>query len=88
MVEYGTLTVATGSAAVPIDMLPFTGRVNGAVTLWLPESVTVTWKLAEGAPAGAVPLRYPAVVRVSQEGRPAAIQVYPGLPPDALKFAV
>jgi hypothetical protein len=66
----------------------FTGSVKLPCAVLLNESVTVTGKETGIVPAGGVPERNPAAVRLSHDGNPVAAQTYPlPLPPDAEKFA-
>ncbi len=65
----------------------FTGRVKFPLTLSFEESVTVTLNETVVTPLGGVPDRKPAAVKLSQEGRPVADQVYPPLPPEAVKLS-
>lgn len=64
-----------------------TGRVKLPVAVSCDESVTVTEKVIEVAPVGGVPDKSPAALNVIQEGNPVADQVYPPVPPDAIKLA-
>jgi hypothetical protein len=52
-----------------------TGRVNISLVVSFDESVTVTEKVADVAPAGGVPDKKPAAVSVSQEGKAVADHV-------------
>jgi hypothetical protein len=65
-----------------------TGSVKLPCAVLFNESVTLTGKETVVTPAGGVPDRNPAAVRLSQDGNPVATHVYPlPLPPDAVKFA-
>ena len=61
----------------------FTGTVKSAFVEALLLSVTVTVKLEFTAVAGGVPVRAPAALKLSHEGRPVADQAYPPEPPAA-----
>jgi hypothetical protein len=65
----------------------FTGSVKLPDAVALDESVTVTEKETDVTPAGGVPERKPAALSVSHVGNPVAAQVYPPLPPDAVKLS-
>jgi hypothetical protein len=65
----------------------FTGSVKLPDAVALDESVTVTGKDTEVTPVGGVPERKPAALSDSQVGNPVAAQVYPPLPPEAVKLS-
>jgi hypothetical protein len=75
----GEVVVITGGA--------FTGSVNIPLIVFSDESVTVAEKETEVTPVGGIPDRKPAAVSDSQVGKPVADQVYPPLPPDAVKLS-
>ena len=60
-----------------------TGKVKGKLAVLLPLSVTFTVKVESIAVRSGVPDKTPAVVRLSQAGRPVADQLYPPAPPEA-----
>jgi hypothetical protein len=87
--EYSVPTVPAGSGDVLLMVTAaFTGNVKLPCAVLLNESVTVTEKETDVVPEGGVPDRNPAAVRLSHDGSPVAIQLYPmPLPPEASKFA-
>ena len=62
-----------------------TGRAKVPDVELLLLSVTVTEKVESSAVRGGVPVKAPAVLRVSHVGKPVADQVYPPAPPEAAK---
>jgi hypothetical protein len=62
----------------------FTGNVNIWVSVLAEESWTVTEKVT-GPDAVGVPVKAPPLARFSQLGRPVAVNVYPPVPPVAVK---
>jgi hypothetical protein len=66
--------VAAGNGDV-VTIVRVTGTVKEPVAETLSLSVTLTVKLAVTADDGAVPVRAPAEVKVSQLGKPVADQV-------------
>ncbi len=88
MFEYRVPLVADGKGDVLLMVsAEFTGSVKLPLAVWVDESVTVTVKEAAVAPLGGVPDKKPAADKFNQEGNPVADQVYPPLPPDAVKLA-
>lgn len=87
--EYTSPWTATGRGeVVVITRGAFTGSVKLPVAMFAEESVTVTGKETDVAPGGGVPERTPAALNISQDGNPEADQVYPPVPPEAVKVSV
>jgi len=66
-----------------VVIVSVTGTVNVPLTETLALSVTFAVKVALTADDGGVPLRTPADVKVSHDGKPVADQVLPPVPPPA-----